>query len=195
MNSDVLKLSARFEDALVYATRIHSGMPRKGGRIPYVSHVLAVASIVLENGGSEDEAIGALLHDAAEDAGGKPTLEKIRLRFGGKVADIVDGSSDTMETPKPEWRPRKEKHIADLAHASASVRLVVAADKLHNVQSMLRDHRVVGDELWERFNTAKANTVWYSRAVTEALRRVGPSPLIDELDRSVTELERVAAVS
>lgn len=195
MNSDVPKLSARFEDALVYAAQIHSGMRRKGGRIPYVSHVLAVASIVLENGGSEDEAIGALLHDAAEDAGGKPTLEKIRARFGDNVAEIVDGCSDTMESQKPEWRPRKEKHIAHLVHTSASVRLVVAADKLHNVQSMLRDHRLFGDKLWERFNAPKVDTVWYSRAATEALRRGGPSPLLDELDRSVSELERVAGGS
>jgi (p)ppGpp synthase/HD superfamily hydrolase len=195
MNSEGTKLSSRFEDALAFAAHLHSGQLRKGGGIPFVSHLLAVTSIVLESGGSEDEAIGALLHDAAEDAGGSATLEEIRAKFGNGVADIVDACSDTMVTPKPDWRTRKDDHIAHLAHASASVRLIIAADKLHNVRSMLRDFRVDGDALWSRFNSPapKADTLWYCRAVAEAPRRDGPDPLLDELDRSVAELEREAA--
>jgi (p)ppGpp synthase/HD superfamily hydrolase len=187
-----MKLSSRFEAALAYAARIHSGQVRKGTEIPFVSHLLAVACIVLENGASEDEAIGALIHDAAEDAGGQARIDDIRGLFGERVAEIVEGCSDTFVTPKPLWLPRKEHHIAHLARASASVRLVVAADKLHNVRAMLRDHRAIGDALWSRFNASKADTVWYCRAVTEALRNGCPGPLLDELDRSVAELELVA---
>jgi len=102
---------------------------------------LSVAALVLENGGDEDEAIAALLHDAAEDCGGRATLDEIRRRFGPRVADIVDGCTDSYETPKPAWRPRKEGYLAKLHGASPSVRLVSAADKLHNARSVLADFR------------------------------------------------------
>ena len=187
-----MALSSRFDRALVYASEIHRGQTRKGGSVPYIAHLLGVASIVLEHGATEDEAIGALLHDAAEDAGGHERIDDIRERFGDKVADIVDACSDTMVIPKPPWRKRKEDHIDHLKKASTSVRLVVAADKLYNAQSMIRDHRIHGDSLWSRFNAPKEDTVWFYRSVTEALRHAGPCPLIDELDRCVTELERVA---
>ena len=109
-----LRLSARFEDALAYAAHLHAGQPRKDTAIPYVAHLLAVCSLVLEDGGDEDEAIAALLHDGPEDAGGHETLEEIRRRFGDRVADIVADCSDTFETPKPPWRERKEAYLAHL---------------------------------------------------------------------------------
>src|SRR5437660_4807656 len=127
-----MALTARFEEALTFATQLHAQQVRKGTRIPYVAHLLAVTALVLENGGDEDEAIAALLHDAIEDQGGAATREEIRRHFGNRVVEIVDGCTDAEVIPKPPWRPRKETFIAHLREASASVRLVVASDKLHN---------------------------------------------------------------
>ena len=189
---DIL-LTERFEEALVLAAQFHARQLRKGTTIPYISHLLAVTSLVLEHGGNEDEAIAALLHDAVEDQGGADAREKIRRLFGDTVVAIVDGCSDTDQRPKPPWRERKERYIAHLRTASSSVRLVSAADKLHNVRSILADYRMLGEALWRRFNGGKAGTLWYYRAVTDALREVSPSPLVDQLDRTLTELERLAS--
>src|SRR5881227_3632367 len=145
-----MELSTRFEDALTFATRLHADQTRKGTSIPYISHLLAVTSIVLEQGGNEDEAIAALLHDAIEDQGGAPTREEIRRRFGDTVVAIVDGCTDTEVMPKPPWRERKEAYIAHIREASTAVRLVSAADKLHNARAVLADYRVLGDALWQR---------------------------------------------
>src|ERR1051325_12202408 len=131
-----MALTSRFEDALSFAARLHSGQLRKGTAIPYVSHLLAVASVALEHGADEDEAIAALLHDAVEDQGGAPTREEIRRRFGDRVVEIVDGCTDAETVPKPPWRERKERYIAHVAEASPSVRLVSASDKLHNARSI-----------------------------------------------------------
>ena len=182
----------KFEDALVYATRLHRDQIRKGTEAPYVTHLLAVASIVGEDGGTEDEVVAALLHDAPEDRGGKERLEEIRGRFGNEVAEIVDGCTDTYEDPKPEWRPRKEAYVAHVAEASASIRLVSAADKLHNARSILADLRAVGDELWDRFTGGKEGTLWYYRALVEAYAGAGPNPIVEELDRVVREIEALA---
>jgi (p)ppGpp synthase/HD superfamily hydrolase len=135
----------RFEEALGYAAHLHRGHLRKGTSIPYVTHLLAVAAIVGENGGTEDEAIAALLHDAVEDQGGPATREEIRRRFGDNVVAIVDGTSDTDITPKPPWRERKEAYVAHVRNALESVRLVSAADKLHNARSILVDLRTEGE--------------------------------------------------
>ena len=134
-----MNLSPRFDQALHYAVLIHAGQLRKGTEIPYLSHLLGVASIALEYGANEDQAIGALLHDAGEDAGGRGRIEDIRQRFGDEVADIVDGCTDADVVPKPEWRKRKADYIAHIATASAAVRLVSASDKLHNARAILRD--------------------------------------------------------
>ena len=183
----------RFEDALLYAARLHREQVRKGSRVPYVTHLLAVAAIVGESGGTEDEVVAALLHDAPEDHGGVPRLEEIRARFGTGVAEIVAGCTDTYEEPKPPWRERKEAYLAHLAEAPAPVRLVSAADKLHNARSVLSDYRAVGEDLWERFRGGKDGTLWYYRAVADALRRTDDGPVVDELDRVVTDLERLVA--
>ncbi len=186
-------LSARFEEALVFATQLHAKQTRKGTSIPYIAHLLAVTSIVLEHGANEDEAIAALLHDAIEDQGGAATREDIRCRFGDTVVAIVDGCTDAEVIPKPPWRARKEAYIAHVREAPASVRLVSAADKLHNARTILADYRQLGDSLWQRFNGGKEGTLWYYRSMVNAFRAAGTTPLVEELDRVVSEIERLAA--
>ena len=186
-------LSARFEQALVYTAILHSGQGRKGTAVPYVSHVLSVAALALESGANEDEAIAALLHDTVEDAGGAPRLEDIRCRFGQTVAEIVAGCTDTDETPKPPWKERKEKYIAQLAHGSDSVKLVSCADKVHNARSIVADLREHGEAIWSRFTTGKPGTLWYYRTLVETYQQHGgPKRLLDELVRTVDEMERIS---
>jgi (p)ppGpp synthase/HD superfamily hydrolase len=186
-------LSSRFEEGLTYAARLHASQLRKGGSIPYVAHLLGVASIALQYGADEDEAIAALLHDAIEDQGGAATREEIRRRFGDKVVEIVDGCTDADSFPKPPWQRRKETYIAHIRNAPASVRLVSACDKLQNARAILADHRVLGDSLWRRFSGGKDGTLWYYRALVEVFREAGTSPLVEELDRVVSEIERLAS--
>ncbi|MBI5564193.1 MAG: HD domain-containing protein [Chloroflexi bacterium] len=182
----------RFEDALVLAHQLHAKQKRKGTSIPYVGHLLAVTSLVIENGGTEDEAIAALLHDAIEDQGGDRVRRVIRERFGEHVLAIVEGCADTDQTPKPPWRKRKEDYIAHVRHASSSVRLVSMADKLHNARSILQDYRTHGEAVWRRFTGGKDGSLWYYRSLVKVFREGGSSPLLDELDRVVSELERLA---
>ncbi len=182
--------SQRFEQALVLSHRLHADQTRKGTTTPYIGHLLAVAAIVIENSGTEDEVIAALLHDAVEDQGGAKTREEIRQRFGEKVAAIVDGLSDTDKTPKPPWRARKEEYIAHLSEASSSVLLVSLADKIHNAGSILRDLRNEGDGVWSRFTGGKDGTLWYYRALVDAFRARGQFiTMVDELDQVVSEFE------
>ncbi len=190
-------LSQRFEDALVYAARLHAKQIRKGTTIPYVSHLLSVASIVLEHGGNEVEAIAALLHDAIEDQGGTETREEIRRRFGDAVVSIVDGCTDAEVIPKPPWKERKEQYIARLSHASPSILLVSAADKLHNARAILGDYRALGENLWDRFNGGKEGTLWYYKSLVDAFKQAAAgtalAPLIGELERVVGEIEKLSA--
>ena len=136
----------------------HRDQRRKGTEIPYIGHLLGVCSLVIEDGGTEDEAIAALLHDAAEDQGGEQTLERIRAEFGDHVAEIVRACSDTLEDPKPPWRTRKEAYLAHLDEQPAPVLRVSLADKLFNARAILRDYLSVGDELWQRFNGRRARS-------------------------------------
>ena len=188
-----MNLSPNFEQALQYAVIVHAGQIRKGSGIPYIAHLLGVASIALENGANEDETIAALLHDAGEDAGGDGRIADIRHRFGDAVADIVQGCTDAVTIPKPPWQKRKEDYIAHIPTASASVRLVSASDKLYNVRAILADFRKVGDVVWTRFKGGKDGTLWYYRSLITAIRQAGNSELIDELDRVTAELEQLAA--
>jgi (p)ppGpp synthase/HD superfamily hydrolase len=192
-----LILSQRFEDALAYAARLHAKQIRKGTTIPYVSHLLSVAGIVLEHGGNEVEAIAALLHDAIEDQGGAETREEIRHRFGDAVVSIVDGCTDAEVIPKPPWKERKEQYIAHLSHASPSILLVSAADKLHNGRAILGDYRALGENLWDRFNGGKEGTLWYYKSLVDAFKQAAAGtalgPLIEELERVVGEIEKLSA--
>jgi GTP pyrophosphokinase len=188
-----MNLSERFEEALVWACQLHRSQRRKGTPVPYVAHLLGVTSIVLQYGGDEDEAIAALLHDAVEDQGGEPVLREIERRFGGSVAAIVAGCTDTMTQPKPPWRERKGAYLAHLPHASASVRRVSAADKLHNVRAIIADYRLLGEDLWSRLTGGRDGTLWYYQALVDAFRAAGSDPLIEELARTVAEMECLAA--
>ena len=183
-------LGPRFEDALGYAARLHAEQVRKQSGVPYVSHLLAVCSLVLENGGDEDEAIAALLHDAVEDQGGALRSAEIRRRFGDRVADVVDGCSDTDQVPKPPWRQRKEAYLRHLADPGTpeSVLRVSTADKLHNARSVLADRHDVGEAVWDRFNAGRDEQLWYYRSLVEILRNRFPGRLTDELADVVQRL-------
>ncbi|MBW4640020.1 MAG: HD domain-containing protein [Gloeocapsa sp. UFS-A4-WI-NPMV-4B04] len=186
-------LSSRFTEALTYATKLHSNQVRKGSGVPYIAHLLGVTSIALEYGANEDEAIAALLHDAIEDQGGEATRAEIRRRFGDTVTEIVDGCTDAETIPKPPWRERKEAYIAHIFNASSSELLVSCADKLHNARSILNDYRVLGEAVWERFKGGKEGTLWYYRSLVEAFRQTGSTPLLEELERVVLELEQLVS--
>jgi (p)ppGpp synthase/HD superfamily hydrolase len=188
----MITLSPRFEDALVFAARLHAAQTRKGSGTPYIAHLLSVAALVLEQGGDEDLAIAALLHDAIEDQGGAATREAIRARFGDRVTAVVDGCTDADTQPKPPWRARKEAYLAHLPAAPPEVRLVSAADKLHNARAVLHDYRHQGERLWRRFNAGKKDQLWYYRSLVDVLKkgRRRPSALVRELERVVFELEQ-----
>jgi (p)ppGpp synthase/HD superfamily hydrolase len=185
-----MMLTRRFEEALTYANEAQGTQKRKGTNIPYLAHLLEVASIVLQHGGDEDEAIAALLHDAPEDAGGRARLADIRERFGDRVADIVDGCTDTYDEPKPAWRPRKEAYLARIPELSPSARLVSASDKLANARALLDDYRSLGDGLWERFNGG-AQTPWYFREAANAFLAAERTPIAERLHLVVSELCRL----
>jgi (p)ppGpp synthase/HD superfamily hydrolase len=187
-----MKLSPRYEAALVMATQLHATQKRKGTSIPYVSHLLAVSSLVLEHGGNEDQAIAALLHDAVEDQGGFPTLDKIRSHFGDAVAEIVDHCTDAYEEPKPEWRQRKEQYLAGIAEKPIDAALVSCADKLHNSRAILNDLRSLGDDLWGRFTGGKDGTLWYYQSLADAFTKALDNSLSEELDRTVKEMKGLA---
>ena len=181
----------RFTDALTYATRLHACQRRKNTTIPYIAHLLGVASLALEYGTNEDLAIAALLHDAVEDQGGARTLKQIERRFGAAVAAIVDGCSDTDIVRKPTWRRRKEAYLTRLADESPAVRFVSACDKLHNVRALIRDYRAHGDTLWKRFNGGKAGTLWYYVELAKIYRRAERTELVEDLAREVRTLTRL----
>lgn len=188
-----VRLSRRFEQALLFATRKHAGQSRKGTRVPYVSHLLSVAGLVLEAGGDEELAIAALLHDVVEDCGGAPMLKEVRRRFGKRVAHIVEGCTDTDVYPKPPWRERKENYLKHLRTADADTRLVSAADKLHNARTILTDYRECGESVWLRFQGKREGTLWYYRALLKEFQRKKPNRLTSELARVVVELEGLAS--
>jgi len=190
-----MNLSPQFDRALHYAAIVHAGQLRKGTGVPYLAHLMGVASLALEYGANEEEAIAALLHDAVEDAGGKGRLEDIRQRFGPTVAEVVAGCTDSDAHVKPPWRERKEAYIAHVATAGAGTRLVSAADKLYNVRTILHHYRAHGEEVWRKFHGGCAGTLWYYRAVTNAFRQGGTDELIAELDRAVTELELLVSAN
>jgi (p)ppGpp synthase/HD superfamily hydrolase len=190
-----MTLSNRFDQALQYAAWVHAGQTRKDTGVPYLAHLLGVAGITMEYGGDEEQAIAALLHDAAEDYGGKGRLADIAARFGGGVAEIVAGCSDTLVSPKPPWRERKENYVMHLHKAPARVRLVSAADKLHNTRSLLQFYRVEGENVWGRFAGGRAGTLWYYRMLVEAFRRGGTTELVEELDRVVSQIELMAGTA
>ena len=187
-----MRLSPQFEKALIYATRIHGGKLRKKTRIPYIAHILGVTAIALEYGANETEAIAALLHDAVEDCGGAKRLRDIEHKFGKRVARIVEDCTDTDQTPKPPWLERKKAYVEHVRHASMPTKLVSTSDKLHNIRAILMDYRQEEEKLWSRFNGGKQGALWYYRALVNSLNGKRIQSLVQELDRTLTELESLS---
>jgi len=185
-------LTARFTDAFQFASVAHACQRRKGTTIPYLSHLMGVASLVLEYCDNEDTAIGALLHDAAEDQGGRPMLEQIRARFGNDVAKIVESCTDTFERKKPDYRPRKQAYIDHLREADPAACLVAAADKLHNARAILSDLCTSGRVVWSRFSADGATLHWFYSDVADVLaQRLQGHPgaaLVRELKGVISEI-------
>jgi (p)ppGpp synthase/HD superfamily hydrolase len=187
------RLGPRFLRAFEFAAEKHRKQTRKASTIPYIAHLMGVASLVLEAGGDEDLAIAALLHDVVEDCGGAPMLKEVRRRFGQRVTKIVDGCTDADTDPKPPWRERKEKYIARLKKENAETRLVSAADKLNNVRSILGDYRVVGESVWSRFAGGRDGTLWYYRTLRDEFLRSNPNRITRDLELAVNELESLTS--
>ncbi len=182
----------RLAEAATFAMAIHADQRRKGSETPYISHLLGVASLVLEFGGDEAQAIAGLLHDAIEDQGAEqgPVIE---ARFGARVAAIVRGCTDADTLPKPPWRARKEAYIAHLEIAGPDIWLVSCADKLHNARAIRTDLRTHGLAVFERFNAGRDGTLWYYGMLAASFRRLLPGPLSAELAATVAELGQAAA--
>jgi len=187
-----MEITSRFDDALQFAVSLHRQQRRKVNDAPYIGHLLRVCGIVLEYGGTEDEAIAALLHDSLEDQNRPGLAEEIASRFGPIVLSIVEACSDAVVQPKPPWRERKEAFLERLRTANAAVRLVQTADKLDNVSTLLVQYRVFGPEIWKKFNGGREGTLWYYRRVVEILRWASENPLVIELGKRVEELEQLA---
>jgi (p)ppGpp synthase/HD superfamily hydrolase len=187
-------LTASFQDALVYAAQVHDGHARKGAaQIPYLAHLMSVAALVLENGGDEEQAIAALLHDAIEDQGDRTSLVELRERFGDRVARIVEACSDTDRRPKPPWLGRKQAYIDRMQTEPEDVLLVALADKVHNARSTVADLRTHGDATWRKFGGTVEQQLWYYRSLSELFSRRLPGPLSDELARLVDEISAPAS--
>lgn len=173
----------RILDAVILMQELHGRQARKCGGAPYITHLFAVAALVGEFGGSEDQFIAALLHDAVEDQGGKTVLDAIRGQFRDSVAELVWACSDAWEDPKPPWRARKEAHIARVPLAPIDARLILAADKLHNMQSMIRSYTPEDDSgYWLQFKGGREGTLWYYDAMGRALQEGWEHPILAELE-------------
>ncbi len=190
----MIELTQDFENAFQMACGLHGKDNRKGTNIPYMSHLMIVAGMVMENGDYEYEVNAALLHDAVEDKGGKEILSEIREKFGKNTAKIVADCSDTFEDPKPPWEERKKKYIKELPNKQASSRLVSLADKIHNARAILKDYLEIGDKLWERFNASKEDTIWYYRTLLKCFQEIDEPNhrmLVNELKGIINNLEGV----
>ena len=193
MKNTLPLLSSRFAEALTLAYVLHGQDTRKSTGIPVLAHLLGVCSLVLYDGGDEDEAIAALLHDALEDKPHLITSEDLKSRFGARVLSIVETSTDTPVDfkggEKPPWRGRKEAYLKHARHADPALLRVTVADKVDNLRTMLADYRLVGDELWTRFNAGQADQVWYYSEAADAYRQAGfSSPLLEQLELLVDQL-------
>jgi GTP pyrophosphokinase len=198
-------LGERFEQALAFTNQLHRKQKRKTSGVPYVGHLLGVAAMVIEDGGGEDEAIAALLHDSLEDQGrhyqgGVPALAaEIERRFGGEVRRMVEAltecSSDeerAISDKRERWRAHKRAYFAQIASAGPDVRRISCADSLYNTRSLAMGFRQLGPRLWTRFMTGRGDDqIWAYRSAAEAFRAAGTGHLADELAAAVDELERM----
>jgi (p)ppGpp synthase/HD superfamily hydrolase len=181
-----MAISDRYMEGLAYAFSLHRNQVRKGSNVPYVAHLLGVSSLVWENGGDEDAAIAGLLHDAAEDQGGRPTLAAIGERFGPVVAALVEACTNFDDGSEGTWTERKERYLEHLAHAPPQAQLVAACDKLYNARAILADYRAVGESLWARFGGGREGVLWYYARLADAFTI--ESRVVDELRRTIEQL-------
>jgi (p)ppGpp synthase/HD superfamily hydrolase len=188
-----MRYSDKFTQALSFAAKLHNGQLRKGTQIPYISHLLSVSAIVMRNGGDEEQAIAALLHDSVEDQGGINLLSDIESKFGARVAKIVKQCSDSFEKPKPPWDQRKKAYVATIAHKSYDAILISMADKVDNARTILNNYHKIGEKLWERFRGGREGTLWYYRACVDAFGNRSNSDLYHELADLVSQIEDMAA--
>jgi GTP pyrophosphokinase len=198
---DFLHLTSQFTLAIDYARQIHVNY-RKGTNVPYMAHLLGVASLVMGETGhvsfplTEEMVIGALLHDAVEDEGGLPRLRDIEANFGKEVAAIVEGCTDSFEedaSKKQEWKQRKVSYIERLRKEPQGVLLVSTADKLYNARAILQDYREVAGEIWKRFRRGRNEQLWYFRELLNVYEGRGTNRLVEELKRVVVELAELSA--
>ena len=184
------RLTKTLDYAFSYAHEVHAQQVRNGTSVPYLGHLMGVSSIVLDDGGSEDEAVAALLHDAAEDHGGRVRLEDIRSRFGDVVARIVEDCTDSWDTPKPPWLVRKQAYIQHARTLPPASLRVSAADKVHNTYAILRDLRNIGEKVWERYDVSADDVLSYYESLVRAYREAGGGRLVEELERIVRGIQR-----
>ncbi len=183
------QLTARFTEGIAYARMLHRDQVRKGtGGTPYLAHLISTAALVLEDGGDEDDAIAALLHDALEDQAERTSREHVEEIFGSHVASIVVECSDREPGEDLRWRERKERYIRSLAKKSTCARRVSNADKLHNARSIVRDLYQHGDEAWGRFSQPREEQLWYYKSLAVAFFDHNRGPLADALVRTVQEM-------
>jgi (p)ppGpp synthase/HD superfamily hydrolase len=181
-------LTTRYRDALVFSFDLHQQQLRKSSTVPYFAHLMSVSALVLEYGGSEDEAIAGLLHDAVEDQGGLEILQEIRDRYGDKVASVVEECSDSFTNPKPPWLERKITYLEHMKAASPSTRRVSLADKLHNLRDILATYRRAREDTWQRFKGGKEGTLWYYDSLVQIFESTGSDEMTQELRRVFEEL-------
>lgn len=186
--------SERLDEALRFAAEQFRFRVRKGSGVPYVTHLLQVCCTVGEHGGDEEQMVAAVLHDYLEDVRGA-RVEDLETRFGKRVSRLVAALSDSTTHPKPPWQERKQRYVAQLREEPAELKLISAADKLHNATSIVRDQRLMGDQVFERFSADKEQTLWYYRAVVDALGDGWRHALLDELDVQVDRMHQLAQVA
>lgn len=183
-------LTQRFEQAFRYAFQLHADQLRKGGSVHYISHLISVAALVLEDGGDEDAAIAALLHDAVEDQGGNVIRGEIQQQFGDRVLRIVDACTESDQVPKPPWKQRKLQALAQLQQAELDIQRVMLADKLHNLRSIWADWQRQGEKVWERFNASRTEVLWFYGACIEAVGNRCDRPMVKELQAILDNLNQ-----
>lgn len=195
-------LSEKFDEALQLACTLHRDQSRKGIAVPYISHLMAVAGIVLEANSTlnspyiEDMAIGALLHDSIEDQGHQITLDNIEQRFGKRVREIVAGCTDSApmapDAPRPPWRDRKESYLASIPFKSKETQVVSCADKTHNLRCIMQDRRAIGEAIWDRFTADKEGVEWYYRSLYDAFSRAWhDNPVLPAFKHEIDKLTQI----
>lgn len=176
-----VRLSIQYYRAFEYANQWHRDQARKSTNLPYILHPMGVASLVLEAGGDEEQAIAALLHDVPEDCGGEARLTEILEMFGPRVEAMVRGCSDSLVVEKEDkapWRERKQAHIDHVATAHMDTLIVTAADKTHNGRAIATDLQTIGNQVWERFNASREDIIWYYSTFYVELEKRGVTPAL-----------------